>query len=83
MKSLIEVSGDAAGLMQSINDYLKSIPTWVMGAGLTTAGVIDIGTNFVNNRISLRKHRPNSSFAYLYGVTEQGILKRKKIAELI
>ena len=84
MKSLIEVSGESAGLMQFVNDHLQSLPTWAIGAGVALAGVIGVGTNFVNHRVSLKEGRNNASFAYLYDATEQGIiLRRGDFAELI
>lgn len=83
MKSLIEITGGAVGLMQFANDNLHSFPTWVIGAGLVTAGVIGVGTNFVNHRVSLKEYRNNASFAYLYDAAEQGILRRGSFAELI
>lgn len=83
MKSLIEITGGAVGLMQFTNDNLHSFPTWVIGAGLATAGVIGVGTNFVNHRVSLKEYRNNASFAYFYDATEQGILRRGSFTELI
>ena len=44
MKSLIEITSGAVGLMQFTNDNLYSFPTWVIGAGLATAGVIGVGS---------------------------------------
>lgn len=83
MKSLIEITSGAIGLMQFTNDNLYSFPTWVIGAGLATAGVIGVGTNFVNHRVSLKEYRNNASFAYLYDATEQGILRRGSFAEML
>ena len=83
MKSLIEITGGAVGLMQFTKDNLHSFPTWVIGAGLVTAGVIGVGTNFVNHRVSLKEYRNDASFAYLYDATEQGILRRGRFDELI
>ena len=83
MKSLIEITGGAVGLMQFTKDNLHSFSTWVIGAGLVTAGVIGVGTNFVNHRVSLKEYRNNASFAYLYDATEQGILRRGRFNELI
>ncbi|MDD3138955.1 MAG: DUF6236 family protein [Lachnospiraceae bacterium] len=83
MKSLIEITGGAVGLMQFTNDNLHSFPKWVIGAGLVTAGVIGVGTNFVNHRVSLKEYRNNASFAYLYDAAEQGILRRGSFVELI
>ena len=67
-----------------VNDHLQSLPTWAIGAGVALAGVIGVGTNFVNHRVSLKEGRNNASFAYLYDATEQGIiLRRGDFAELI
>lgn len=83
MKSLITMTGSAIGLMNSIENVLGNIPTWMMGTSIMSSGAIGIGTNFINHRARLNEKRNSGSFAYLYEGVNNGILRRGNFREMI
>lgn len=81
---LIEVTGGAAGLMTAIaQQYGGKVPNWLFGTGVAMAGMVGLGTSFVNHHKKLKETRESRGFSYLYDAYHEGILHNSGGLELI
>ena len=80
LKSLFNYKSSTlvTGAALLLNDKFKvaGLPDWVSGIAIATAGVIDVGTIYIDARNKLRAEDRKSAFAYLYHAQRKGIVNK-------